>query len=143
MSILFFLPPFFHHSICDLKTQKDPCDLSALIVLQWGFREIISTLRHKADVPVVTCQQKGVCFSFTFSLFLVPYRISFPSTHLSFTGVSCLLVGVEGQEQLLHHMHCEACVLCCVWPWHTSTQVLWVRIVGSAQGLVALPWIPR
>lgn len=61
-----------------LKPKKTPSDLSALIVLQRGFREIISTLRHKADVPVMTCQQKGVCFSFTSSLFLIPYQISFP-----------------------------------------------------------------
>lgn len=123
-----------------LKPKKTPCDLSALIVLQWGFREIITTLRHKADVPVMTWQQKGVCFSFTSSLFLIPYQISFPSTRLSFPWVWCLLVGAEGQEQLLQHVHCEAtCVLCCAWPWHTSTQVLWV----STQGFAALLWIHR
>lgn len=121
------------------KPKNPAYDLSALIVLQWGFREIISTLRHNADVPVMTCQQKGVCFSFASSLFLIPYRISFPSTHLSFTWVWCSLVGVEGQEQFLQHVHCEATralrgIPCCAWPWHSSTQVLWLRTVARISG---------
>lgn len=88
----------------------------------------------------MTWQQRGVCFSFASSLFLIPYRSSFPSTQLSFPRVWCLLVGVEGQEQLLNHVHCEGTrVLSCAWPWHTCTQVPWVRTAG----FVALPWIRR
>lgn len=62
--------------------------------MQWGFREIISTLRHKADVPVMTCQQKGVCFSFTSSLSYSLSNLIPLNTFVIYRGV--MFVGGSG-----------------------------------------------